>query len=59
LKVIPREDLKEIKDITHANRVSQRNDTLPWFWQMRGDGISEDAWQSEGEPNVNIQSRTD
>jgi hypothetical protein len=50
-KVIHREDLKEMKDITHANRVSQRNDTLPWFWQMHGDGLSETAWQSEGECN--------
>jgi hypothetical protein len=55
LKVIPREDLKEIKDITHTNRVSQRNDTLPWFWQMHGDGISEDAWQSEGKRNAYTQ----
>jgi hypothetical protein len=45
---IAREDLKEIKDITHANRVGQKNYTLPWFWQMQGNGSSEEDWQIEG-----------
>jgi hypothetical protein len=45
---IAREDLKEIKDITHANRVGQRNDTLPWFWRMKGNSQSEQDWQTEG-----------
>lgn len=34
---IPKSQLADIKDITEANRYSQRNNTLPWFWTLHGE----------------------
>lgn len=31
---IKKEDLKNVNDVTHANRYNQKLHTLPWFWHM-------------------------
>jgi hypothetical protein len=44
---IEKSHLAELKDITEANRYSQRSDVLPWFWTMHGTlGSHSDAMEA-------------
>lgn len=45
---IEKSQLAEIKDITEANRYSQRSDTLPWFWTLHDDAGSQPLVLKEG-----------
>jgi hypothetical protein len=45
---IVRSDLKDMGDITHANRIGQKNDMLPWFWRMKDSSYNDEGWLVEG-----------
>jgi hypothetical protein len=45
--VIERKDLALSGDITHENRLGQRNDKLAWFWSVGRDANTDDAWMTE------------
>lgn len=48
LRPIEKEDLKELKDVTVANRVTQKNEKLAWFWGMLADHQGKQQYFEEG-----------
>lgn len=51
LRPIEKDDLKELKDITEANCVGQRNDTVAWFWGQLAKDKGDEQYLTEGRVN--------
>jgi hypothetical protein len=49
LRAIHKDDLKELKDVTVANRVTQKNDKIAWFWGMLAEHQGEEQYFEEGD----------
>jgi hypothetical protein len=48
LRIITKEDLKEVKDVTEPNRIGQKNNKLPWFWSMKEGEKDQSGLMQEG-----------
>jgi hypothetical protein len=48
LEPIDKEDLKELKDVTIANRITQKNDKVAWFWGRLAANRGEAQYLEEG-----------